>query len=145
MTDARIFLRYHHEKNIDSNCHDLHPGRLAWNLKITQLKRKIIFQTISFRFHVNLPGCNDAGWISHCLKLRLAKGSSSRLGHGTLANFSCFQGSVFCPPFLGISLKKWRFCNANLKYHWQYKGRDDDIWIYMIWLWLMIFTEYDSL
>ena len=34
----------------------LHPGRLTWNLKTTCLKRKIIFQTISFRFHVNLPG-----------------------------------------------------------------------------------------
>ena len=34
----------------------LHPGRLTWNLKITQLKRKIIFQTIIFRFHVNLQG-----------------------------------------------------------------------------------------
>ena len=36
--------------------HQLHPGRLTWNLKITQLKRKIIFQTIIFRFHVHLPG-----------------------------------------------------------------------------------------
>ena len=35
----------------------VHPGRLTWNLKITQLKRKIIFQTIIFKFHVNLPGC----------------------------------------------------------------------------------------
>ena len=38
----------------------LHPGRLTWNLKITQLKRKIIFQTIIFRFHVNLSGCNHS-------------------------------------------------------------------------------------
>ena len=36
---------------------DIHPGRLTWNLTITQLKRKIIFRTIIFRFHVNLPGC----------------------------------------------------------------------------------------
>ena len=28
------------------------------NLKITPLKRKIIFKTIIFRFHVNLPGCS---------------------------------------------------------------------------------------
>ena len=28
------------------------------NLKIPQLKRKIILQTIIFRFYVNLPGCN---------------------------------------------------------------------------------------
>ena len=37
--------------------YQVHPGRLTWNLKTTQLKRKIIFQTIIFRFHVNLPGC----------------------------------------------------------------------------------------
>ena len=36
---------------------NLHPGRVTWNLQITQLKRKIIFQSIIFRFHVNLPGC----------------------------------------------------------------------------------------
>ena len=30
----------------------IHPWNLTWNLKITQLKRKIIFQTIIFRFHV---------------------------------------------------------------------------------------------
>ena len=29
----------------------------GWNLKITQLKKKIIFQTIIFRFHVHLPRC----------------------------------------------------------------------------------------
>ncbi len=35
----------------------LHPGRLTWNLKITYLKRKIIFQTSIIMFHVNLRGC----------------------------------------------------------------------------------------
>ena len=39
------------------NLNDLHPGRLTWNLKITYLKRKIIFQTSIIMFHVNLPGC----------------------------------------------------------------------------------------
>ena len=29
----------------------------GWNLKITCLKRKFIFQTIIFKFHVKLPGC----------------------------------------------------------------------------------------
>ena len=33
------------------------PGRLIWNLGIHPWKRKIIFQTIIFRFYVNLPGC----------------------------------------------------------------------------------------
>ena len=36
---------------------NIHPGRVTWNLKITQLQRQIIFQTIIFRFHVNLPRC----------------------------------------------------------------------------------------
>ena len=35
----------------------LHSGRLTWNLKITYLKRKIIFQTSIIMFHVNLRGC----------------------------------------------------------------------------------------
>ena len=35
----------------------LHPGRLTWNLRMHPWKRKIIFQTIIFRFYVNLPGC----------------------------------------------------------------------------------------
>ena len=34
----------------------VHPGRLAWNLEITHLERKMIFQTSIFGFHVNLPG-----------------------------------------------------------------------------------------
>ena len=36
---------------------DVHPGKLTWNLKITCLKRKIIFQTSIFGFHVNFQGC----------------------------------------------------------------------------------------
>ena len=36
----------------------LHPEKLTWNLRIHPWKRKIIFQTIIFRFYVNLLGCN---------------------------------------------------------------------------------------
>ena len=35
----------------------LHPGRLTWNLQITHLERKMIFQTSMIMVHVNLPGC----------------------------------------------------------------------------------------
>ena len=38
----------------------IHPARLTWNLRIHPWKRKIIFQTIIFRFYmfyVNLRGC----------------------------------------------------------------------------------------
>ena len=36
----------------------VHPGKSTWNLIITQLKRRLIFQTSIFWFHVNLHGCN---------------------------------------------------------------------------------------
>ena len=36
----------------------IHPGRLTWNLRIHPWKRRNIFQTIIFRFYVNLGGCN---------------------------------------------------------------------------------------
>ena len=42
----------------------IHPGKLTWNLKITHLKRKIIFQTSIFRFHVSFPGCIRFGSCS---------------------------------------------------------------------------------
>ena len=35
----------------------IHPGRLTWNIQITHLERKMIFQTSMIMFHVNLPGC----------------------------------------------------------------------------------------
>ena len=37
---------------------EVHPGRLTWNLQITHLERKMIFQTSMIMFHVNLPGCS---------------------------------------------------------------------------------------
>ena len=39
----------------------VHPGRLAWNLQITHLERKMIFQTSMIMVHVNLhlPGCKS--------------------------------------------------------------------------------------
>ena len=36
----------------------LHPGKLTWNLRITHVKRKNIFQTFIFGFHVKFRGCN---------------------------------------------------------------------------------------
>ena len=34
-----------------------HPRKLTWNLKITHLKRKTIFQAFIFGFHVKFRGC----------------------------------------------------------------------------------------
>ncbi len=52
------------------SCH-LHPGRLTWNLQITHLERKMIFQTSMLMLHVNLQGCSNwflskpADWLLH--------------------------------------------------------------------------------
>ena len=35
----------------------VHLGRLTWNLQITRLERKKIFQTSMIMVHVNFPGC----------------------------------------------------------------------------------------
>ena len=45
-----------------SDLRSLHPGRLTWNLQITHLERKMIFQTPMIMFHVNLPGCTFFRW-----------------------------------------------------------------------------------
>ena len=53
----------------------VHPGRLTWNLQITHLESKMIFQTPMIMFHVNLPGCRlqwaagelENSWISYTL------------------------------------------------------------------------------
>ena len=59
--DERIFFRW-----VATNHQPVHPGRLTWNLQITHFERNMIFQTIIFRFHVNLPVCN--WWV--CLNTR---------------------------------------------------------------------------
>ena len=41
----------------------VHPGRLTWNLQITHLESKMIFQTSMIVFHVNLPGCIRFLWV----------------------------------------------------------------------------------
>ena len=44
---------------------ELHPGRLTWNLQITHLERRMIFQTSMIMFHVNIQGCKVIfGWDS---------------------------------------------------------------------------------
>ena len=54
----------------------LHPSSLTWNLKITCLKRNVIFQTFIFGFHVNLQRCSK--WWLRSPPLRSHEGN----GHG---------------------------------------------------------------
>ena len=46
----------------------IRPGRITWNLQITHLERKVIFQTSMIMVHVNFPGCNTKSgfmYVSH--------------------------------------------------------------------------------
>ena len=47
--DIFVLCKYTHKFNV-------HRGRLTWNLQITHLERKMVFQTSSVGFHVNLQG-----------------------------------------------------------------------------------------
>ena len=66
----------------------LHPGRLTWNLQITHLERKMIFQTSMMMFHVNLPECGF--WRI------FARFSSVQL---SLCQLSSPPGNLGCPNF----------------------------------------------
>ena len=50
-------LKKTRSKNGPTDPWNIHPGRLTWNIQITHLERKMIFQTPMIMFHVNLPGC----------------------------------------------------------------------------------------
>lgn len=60
---------------------EVHPRKLSWNLRIYPWNRKIIFQTILFRFYVILWGCNCLAlllqimesWMSHVLSTGYCK------------------------------------------------------------------------
>ena len=55
----------------------VHPGRLTWNIPITHLERKLIFQTPMIMFHVNLQGCIlDLNLLPFCEKRRVFHGSA---------------------------------------------------------------------
>ena len=64
----------------------VHPGRLTWNLQITDFEWKMIFQTSMIMFHVNLQGCKDPYWINDISEMECFKGSTScgPLAHGSL-------------------------------------------------------------
>ena len=56
----------HASKSESSSMMYIHSGRLTWNLRRDPWKRKIIFQTIIFRFYVNLQG-STCFWLYRSL------------------------------------------------------------------------------
>ena len=56
---------------------ELTPWKINMEPKITQLKRKMIFQTIVFRFHVNLPGCRGYTFFTQHFTFRTSPVSNN--------------------------------------------------------------------
>ena len=60
---------------------EVHPGKLTWNLKISQLKRNIIFQTSILGFHDNFSG--GVGIFFLCLATPNSQPQGPKLSHST--------------------------------------------------------------
>ena len=106
------------------NNFNLHPGKLTWNLQITHLERKMIFQTSMIMFHVNLPGCNlswfflvglSSGqgwwyWFFWLNKPAIYERNHARKSWEKLLVPSCMTGIVWVQGFLAMCLVfPWTF------------------------------------
>ena len=70
----------------------LHPGRLTWNLQITHLEGKMIFQTSMIMFHVNLQGCKMC-WLK-------PEGSSKSLPSKRQLDILCYKNGCNYPNLI---------------------------------------------
>lgn len=63
------WLSERHRSFADRHCHEgvgwgwIHPGRLAWNLKISEVKKKTIFQTFIIVFQFVIQEWRELGWL----------------------------------------------------------------------------------
>ena len=90
----------------------IRPGRLTWNLRIHPWKRKNIFQTIIFKFHVNLPGCTKT--TQHPRKLTAKKPWKGTILKGKL-RFPTINLWVFCLlVFGGVGEMSWNTVVFNM-------------------------------
>ena len=53
----------------------------GWNLQITHLERKMIFQTSMIMFHVNLPGCKQPGSLFSLLTSFALENHKNKTSH----------------------------------------------------------------
>ena len=84
---------------------DLLAGKLIRNLKITHVQKKMIFQTFTIMFHVNLPGCTSwPTWSSPSSKVNLWCKNLKPL-EGQLASTK---------PYKIIAMEQWKW-NRHLK------------------------------
>ena len=115
----------------------IHPGRSTWNLKITQLKRKIIFQTIIFRFRPLI----FQGVIFFYRPYDIMPGLASAKTWQSLASLLCAEAGLlawrrvrgvqpkmieFSPPKMGVSKNKgtpkWMVHNGKTLLKWMIWG-----------------------
>ena len=91
----------------------LHPGRLTWNIQITHLERKMIFQTPMIMFHVNLQGCKICVFWFASLKFKshiiiffveIFFPMSHHLGGCISMHHLCFDFSLLAPD---LRIKSW--------------------------------------
>ena len=69
------------------NPRSIHLARLTWNLRIHPWKRRNIFQTIIFRFHVNLGGCRVCFFLNTLWILKRFDSGPEALENGFLEKF----------------------------------------------------------
>ena len=76
----------------------IHPGRLTWNLRIHLWKRKIIFQTIIFRFYDNLWGCKGVIYFRHFLTRPTLPGGTRTKKTMTMVDLTHVSGPSWDDP-----------------------------------------------
>ena len=84
----------------------LHLARLTWNLRIHPWKRRNIFQTIIFRFYVNLGGCMFGleSWHNYIYIIHESELTSPEISQPLS---SCFVAHVFTVFQLDLNYWLW--------------------------------------
>ena len=89
----------------------MHPGRLTWNLQITHLVWKMIFQTSMIMFHVNLQGCSSSWFDNLALKD----------SHNMTRTFRVVKHYTL----LSITRKDWLFVFGGINHSWLWRGNNN--------------------
>ena len=103
----------------------LHPGRLTWNIQITHLERKMIFQTPMIMFHVNLPGCTFVKTRGFFDTKFAEPGGRVPASLGPPALFRC-QFSIF--NYAGFYRQSSEFTKLMENFGQKKKHRDEKSW-----------------
>ena len=106
---ASEYIPKKHDHKMEAVPKVVHPGRLTWNLQITHLERKMIFQTSMIMVHVNFPGCTYIGKLRQPIPQHEAK---SYAIHLKLCILNAFPGAESCDK-----LQPWKMKRLEPKNH----------------------------